>query len=159
MFQDLVELIKQLNKASRRSKNATEALNQEMQKQYCLMRIRQMMIEMTRELFTCFEGKNYPFIAKITQPSDMRLHNYYQEKNGKIVYVYRLQKQDNRLLTQNELCKLREMMNDDIAYKKIELQGNFGVGLLFQFPYLVQGMQVVGVGYNNSLEILIYISN
>ncbi|MCR4598405.1 MAG: hypothetical protein K5678_05165 [Acetatifactor sp.] len=158
MFNEIVELIKQLNKASRRSKNETEALNQYMQQQYYLMRIRQMMLGMTKELYTCFRGKNYPCIQGITQPSDIRIRNFYQADNGKTVYEFSLQKRVSQPLKQVELNELRRLMNDDIRYKISELQCNYEVGILFQFPYLVQGMCVVGVGNDSGLEIHIYIS-
>lgn len=115
----------------------------------------QVMLNLRYELFECFKEKSYANVLNISNPAQIRIHNYAQTNHG-IEFYFRLSKKTSEPIARILLSEMKENMNRDIKSTTSDIINCFGSEyLICVFPYLTKGIYVMGVSDTGTSDIII----
>lgn len=151
------QIIDYLCKKIEEQKKIEQQQKQKVQLQQQNQQVYQIMLAMRIDLFECFKEKSYANLMSITNPSQIRVHNYKSTNQG-MLYYFRLSKKTQDPIARFLLADMKENMNSDIAATASDIMNCLGVDYLFNIhPYLAHGIYVMAVQDTGLSDVIICI--
>lgn len=139
----------------RKRRELIASQQQQMQKD----RILSIMFNIASELSEVFRGKSYPCLMPIKHPADIRPKDFRILKNERTVFVFAVNKSTDIHMSESDLKHQQELLNADIERFLFEHFCNLSGMIYDEYPFLLQGVQIVGTKNSPRFnrELLIYV--
>ena len=155
LFKKIHELVDYFYNILEEQKEVKQLQKQKLVLQQQNQQIYQFMLAMRVDLFESFKDHSYANLMPITNPSQLRIHNYKRTDHG-IEYYFKLSKKSENLIARILIAEIKDHMNTDIAATASDIMNCLGVDYLFNIhPYLANGLYVIAIQDTGLSDVII----